>query len=321
MLPDLNRLKVFYHVYSLKSMNMAAKKLYLTQPGVSQHIKKLEVEIKTPLFIRRHKKIIPTRAADQLFEMVKPFIETLNSEIKNISKPMDHPYGLLRIGAPLEFGKTYFPAICHAFRKKYNQVTFKIRLEEPDQLLDMLNKGLLDFVVIDYFSAKDQFFGRPEHYQIEPLAEETFVLASSREYFENKMKKKVSFETLMLMDFITDEHEPVILKHWFWQYFKKSIPGVNIIMAIESHQALLTCVRLGMGLAITADHLIWNEIETGEIVPIFPTKEKVINKISLVQLRDKKPTRTENIFQSFFKKQLQACKIENNGNNENTEDT
>jgi len=321
MLPDLNRLKVFYHVYSLKSMNMAAKKLYLTQPGVSQHIKKLEVEIKTPLFIRRHKKIIPTRAADQLFEMVKPFIETLNSEIKNISKPMDHPYGLLRIGAPLEFGKTYFPAICHAFRKKYNQVTFQIRLEEPDQLLDMLNKGLLDFVVIDYFSAKDQFFGRPEHYQIEPLAEETFVLASSREYFENKMKKKVSFETLMLMDFITDEHEPVILKHWFWQYFKKSIPGVNIIMAIESHQALLTCVRLGMGLAITADHLIWNEIETGEIVPIFPTKEKVINKISLVQLRDKKPTRTENIFQSFFKKQLQACKIENNGNNENTEDT
>jgi len=83
--------------------------------------------------------------------------------IKNISRPMDQPYGLLRIGAPLEFGKTYFPAICHAFREKYNQVTFKIKFEEPDRLLDMLNMGLLDFVVIDYFSAKDQFFGRPEH--------------------------------------------------------------------------------------------------------------------------------------------------------------
>jgi DNA-binding transcriptional LysR family regulator len=308
MLPDLNRLKIFYHVYSLQSMNMAAKILYLTQPGVSQHIKKLEVEIKTPLFIRRHKKIIPTRAADQLFDMVKPFIETLGSGIKNISKPMDHPYGLLRIGAPLEFGKTYLPAICHTFRKRYYQVTFKIRFEEPDQLLDMLNKGLLDFVVIDYFSTKDQFFGRPEHYQIDSLAEETFVLASSKEYFENKMKKRVSFETLMSMDFITDEHEPVILKHWFWYYFKKSIPRFNIVMAIESHQALLNCVRLGMGLAITADHLIWNEIGTGEIIPIFPTKEKVINKISLVQLRDKKPTLTEETFQSFFKKQINIKK-------------
>ena len=306
MLPDLNRLRVFYHVYSLQSINMAAKNLHLTQPGVSQHIKKLEFEIKIPLFIRRHKKIIPTRAADKLFAMVKPFMETLGSEIKNISKPMDHPYGLLRIGAPLEFGKTYFPAICQAFRKKYNQVTFKIRLEEPDQLLDMLNKGILDFVVIDYFSAKDQFFGRPEQYKIDPLAEETFILASSKEYFENMMEKNISFETLMSMDFITDEHEPFILKHWFWQYFKKSISKFNIIMAIESHQALLNCVRLGMGLAITADHLIWNEIETGKIVSIFPTKEKVLNKISLVQLRDKKATLTEETFQTFFKKQIKA---------------
>ena len=308
MLPDLNRLKVFYHVYSLQSMNMAAKNLYLTQPGVSQHIKKLEVEIKTSLFIRQHKKIIPTRAADQLFDMIKPFIETLGSEIKNISKPMNQPYGLLRIGAPLEFGKTYFPGICHAFRKKYNQVTFKIRLEEPDQLLDMLNKGLLDFVVIDYFSAKDQFFGKPEQYQIDPLAEETLVLAGSKEYFKNKMNKKTSFETLVSMDFITDEHEPVILQHWFWHYFKKPVPKFNIIMAIESHQALLNCVRLGMGLAITADHLIWNEIETGKIIPIFPTKEKVINSISLVQLRGKKPTLTEDVFQIFFKKQIQTKK-------------
>ena len=306
MLPDLNRLRIFYHVYSLQSINMAAKNLHLTQPGVSQHIKKLEFEIKTPLFIRRHKKIIPTRAADKLFDMVKPFMETLGSEIKNISKPMDYPYGRLRIGAPLEFGKTYFPAICQAFREKYNQVTFKIRLEEPDQLLDMLNSGSLDFVVIDYFSAKDQFLGRPEQYKIDLLAEETFVLASSKEYFENTMKKNISFETLMSMNFITDEHEPFILKHWFWHYFKKSILKFNIIMAIESHQALLNCVRLGMGLAITADHLIWNEIETGKIVPIFPTKEKVLNKISLVQLRDKKATLTEETFQIFFKKQIKA---------------
>lgn len=304
MSPDLNRLRVFYHVYSLQSINMAAKNLHLSQPGVSQHIKKLESEIKTLLFIRCHKKIIPTQAADKLFNMIKPFMETLSNGIKNIAKPMNQPYGLLRIGAPLEFGKTYFPAICQAFRKKYNHMTFKIKLEEPDQLLEMLNKGSLDFVVIDYFSAKDQFLGKPEHYKIDPLTEETFILACSKEYFEHAMKKNISFETLISMDFITDEHEPFILKHWFWYYFKKSIPKFNIIMAIDSHQALLNCVKLGMGLAITADHLIWDEIKTGEIIPIFPTKEKVINKISFVQLKDKKNTLTEEIFQTFFKKRI-----------------
>lgn len=308
MLPDLNRLKVFYHVYSLQSMKEAAAALHLTQPGISQHIGKLEAEIKTLLFIRRHKKIIPTQAADKLFDLIKSFIETLENEIKDISKPMNSPCGLLRIGAPFEFGKTYFPDICHAFRQKYSQVTFNIRLEEPDQLLDMLNTGALDFAVIDYFSARDQFFGRPEQYKIDPLAEETFVLAGSRYYFENTMKKNISFESLSTMDFITDEHEPVILKHWFWHYFKKPVSKVNIIMAIESHQALLNCVRLGMGLAITADHLIWDEIKTGKIIPIFPSKEKVINQISFVQLTDKHPTLTEKAFQTFFKNRIKTKK-------------
>ncbi len=73
MQPDLNRLRLFFHVYRLQSIKMAAEVMFLTQPGVSQHIQKLESEIKTPLFIRRHKKIIPTRAADQLFKLVKPF--------------------------------------------------------------------------------------------------------------------------------------------------------------------------------------------------------------------------------------------------------
>ncbi len=304
MLPDLNRLKVFYHVYRLNSIKMAADTLFLTQPGISRHIQKLESEINTPLFIRRHKKIIPTRAADTLFLFVKPFIEDLAQRIDHISKPMNQPFGLLRIGAPLEFGKTYLPGICSNFRKTYNQVRFKIIFEEPDRLLEMLNSNVIDFSILDYFSAKDQFLGRPEQYRIRRLARETFVLACSQKYFQMRLNNDISFESLVAQDFLTDEHEPVILKHWFWHYFKKTIPKVNIVMAIESHPALLECIRLDMGLAITAYHLIQKEVEKGVIVPIFPGKDKVINQISLVQLRGKQPTLTEVVFQEFIMEQV-----------------
>jgi len=307
-MPDLNRLKIFFHVYSLQSINLAAKSLFLTQPGVSQHIKKLESEIKTPLFIRSHRKIIPTRAGDKLFDMIQPFMENLDNEIKNISKPMEQPYGLLKIGAPLEFGKRYFPPICHAFRKKHNQVSFKIFREEPNKLLKRIDKGELDFAVIDYFSAKDQFFGKPDRYKIEPLAEENFVLACSKEYFEQKMQNKIDFESLVSMDFITDENEPFILKHWFWHYFKKSISKLDIIMTIESHQALLHCIRLGMGLGITADHLIRKDIKKKELISIFPDQSKVINKISLVQLKGKTLTLTEKTFQVFLTDRIKRKK-------------
>ncbi len=308
MQPDLNRLRIFYHVYRLQSIKMAAEVLFLTQPGVSQHIQKLESEIKTPLFIRCHKKIIPTQAANQLFKLVKPFMETISDQMQYITSPMNEPCGRLRIGMPLEFGKTYMPAICNDFRQTHVKVSFKIRLEEPDQILDMVNQGDLDFAVIDFFSAKDQFLGRPEQYRIQPLASETFVLVCARSYFENRMQNDISYESLIEQDFLTDEHQPIILKHWIWHYYKRTISNINIVMAIDSHQALLRCVRLGMGLAITADHLIKEDVEKGLIVPIFPTKDRVINQMSLVRIREKKLTLTEEVFQAFLIDRLQEQK-------------
>lgn len=305
MIPDLNRLKIFYHVYQHQSVKKASDVLFLTQPGVTKHIQKLEAEIKTPLFIRQHKKMIPTLAADRLYDITEPFLRSLESGIPQISLPMNEPFGQLRISAPLEFGKQYLPGICHEFRKRYDRVSFRIVFEEPDEQLKMLEKGEVDFSILDFFSAKDQFTGRQHQYRVDPLVRETFVLACSSGYFRERMNGSTSFETLLKQDFLTDEHEPVILRHWFWYYFKKPLPELNMIMAIESHPALLECIRLGMGLAITADHLVWNEVLSGKIKTILPKEGQVINQISLVGLKNKALTRTEEVFSQFLKSRLQ----------------
>ncbi len=299
MYPDLNRLKVFYYVYQSNSIIKAAEKLYISQPAVSQQIKKLETEIKTPLFTRLHKRIVPTSAAHRLFGTVSPFLEQLACEIDNISTPMDRPYGTLKIGAPIIFGTTYLPRICHAFRTKYPDVRFTVKFGESDEILDLLNKGELDLALIDFFS--QQLPGKPELYKIESLMLENFILACSREYYENRVKKDISFENLISLDYLTDENDPIILRHWFWFYFNKTIPNLNIVMAIEAHQALMACIRKGMGMAISSYHLFAEEIEQGQIIPIFPNREKLINTISMVSLRASIPTVTRKTFQSFLK--------------------
>ncbi|MCP4022506.1 MAG: LysR family transcriptional regulator [Desulfobacteraceae bacterium] len=304
MLPDLNRIKVFYYIYTHESTIKAAEKLYITQPAVSQQLRKLESEIKVPLFTRLHKKIIPTAAGHKLYAAVKPFIENLECEVQTISTPMDRPYGLLRIGTPTVFGTKYLPRICHNFRKQYQDVRFSIKFEESDVLLDLLHKGDLDFALIDYFSPHDQLCGRPELYRIEPLIEENLILACSNRYFEGKIKNDLSYDHLVKMDFLTDENEPIILKHWFWLYFQKPVSNLSMVMAIEGHHALMSCIKQGMGLGITSLHLFAKEIENGSIIPIFPTQSKLINNVSLVSLQAKVETITEKKFQDYLKKQF-----------------
>ena len=110
MLPDLNRIKVFYFIFASKSVALAASELNITASAVSQSLTKLEAELHVPLFTRLHRKLVPTSAGKALFSIVSPFIRDLEEGIGKILQAKQVPSGMLSIGSPIEFGKSYFPA-------------------------------------------------------------------------------------------------------------------------------------------------------------------------------------------------------------------
>ena len=91
MIPDLNRLKIFYYIYQNRSVAKTANHLRLTQPAISQHLRKLEDEIKISLFVRSHRTMIPTSAGEKLYDVVAPFLDKLPENIKQIQMPMNSP--------------------------------------------------------------------------------------------------------------------------------------------------------------------------------------------------------------------------------------
>jgi DNA-binding transcriptional LysR family regulator len=80
-------------------------------------------------------------------------------------------------------------------------------------------------------------------------------------------------------------------------------------MTLDSHEALLSGLKLGMGLGIATAHLIWDEIQSGELVPITTARKNLVNMISLVQLQDKVPTLTEKTFRDFMLAEVQKDDI------------
>lgn len=67
---DLNLLKVFAAVYSLKNLTHAGERLALTQPAVSRSLERLHHLFKERLFYRTEGEMRPTRTA----EIIAPFI-------------------------------------------------------------------------------------------------------------------------------------------------------------------------------------------------------------------------------------------------------
>lgn len=304
MLPDFNRLKVFYYIYTRNSIVAAARELHLSQPAVSQQLQKLESEIEAPLFIRLHKKLIPTEAAKRLFDLVQPFVDELREGIEHIRQPLDRPAGLLRIGAPREFGKEYLPPMIYRFRQQYPEVRFAFRFDEPAPLLIMLREGELDFALADVFSSKGQFVETPHLFSVEQLISEELILACSRDYYQKEIAGDHSCAHLASKNFMGEEHDLMLLTHWFRHHFDKTITKLNLVMTTNNHEALLSGLRLGMGLGLTSAHLVFDELSDGSIVPIETSKRNAKIWISLVQLQDKVPSLTEKTFISHLKQEM-----------------
>lgn len=307
MLPDLNRLKVFYYIYATRSVVAAAGKLNITASAVSQQLKKLEYEIKTPLFTRLHKKLVPTIEADRLFDLVNPFFDTLAAGLRNIHQARLKPSGILRVGAPDEFGKAYFPEIVASFRQAYPEVTFALTLGNPSLLLPMVGEGKLDLALVDVFLTQSRIHGDLGIFSIEPIFDEEVILACSSDYCEDILRKDFSFNNLMANNFISYLPTASELHNWFKHHFRKTSIHPTIVMTVDSIQAVISCIRRHMGMGIIVSHLVNEDIRSGKIVPVTTGHKEIINRISLVQLQDKIPSLTDKTFQRHFKAAMQKA--------------
>lgn len=301
MLPDFNRLRVFYYIYQSKSVTLAANQLNITSSAVSQALNKLEGELNVPLFTRLHKQLVPTSSAEHLYEVIDPFIHQLTREIEQMHKAKEVPSGMLRIGSPIEFGKSYFPRIFAAFRRQYPEVVFTMKLGDPSEIFPMIRSGELDFGLVDVFLTRDQIYEDFGIYSIEPLINEVVVMACSKGYYENRIKADHSFENLVGQSYISYQKSSLTLRNWFKHHFNKFSLDLNRVLTVDSHQAVITGIKHDLGMGVIASHIVRKDIQNGEIIPIKTKKKDVINRISLVQLLDKIPGLTEKTFIAFLK--------------------
>ena len=63
----LNLFKIFYYVAKYKSFTKAAECLFITQPAISQSVKKLEEQLNVELFKRKNKGVELTEAGEVVY--------------------------------------------------------------------------------------------------------------------------------------------------------------------------------------------------------------------------------------------------------------
>lgn len=81
---EIRQLNYFITVAETKNYSHAAKSLFVTQPTLSQSIKKLEQELNTALFIQNGRQLQLTEAGEILYQRGKTLLKDFNLLLEEI---------------------------------------------------------------------------------------------------------------------------------------------------------------------------------------------------------------------------------------------
>ncbi|EGR3108868.1 LysR family transcriptional regulator [Vibrio parahaemolyticus] len=238
------------------SFNAAARKLNTTSSAISKRIQWLEDKIGVQLLKRTTRSISQTEAGALFYERAKVQLDSWQSVLDETRSVNQSPAGLLKIGATLAVGSKFLVHYLDDFLEKYPDITLQLTTTLPGQLpelsldlfisrqLEQLNS--LSFKATPLFEHKAQFYAAPSYLEkygtpqnVEELTKHNILIWGEKPAREIK----------------TNRGKRVSLSGNF---------------ATTNPEALFHGAKRGMGILMTNNVMIKDDLKSGALVPILP---------------------------------------------------
>lgn len=135
---DWALLRSFLAVADHGSLSGAARQLQLTQPTLGRHVEALEAQLRTKLFTRSARGLIPTEAALELLPHARLMASTAAALARAASGEAEDERGTVRVAASDIIGAEVLPPIIAAFRRAHPQVDVELVLSNRNE--DLLQR-------------------------------------------------------------------------------------------------------------------------------------------------------------------------------------
>jgi DNA-binding transcriptional LysR family regulator len=238
------------------SFNGAARRLNTTSSAISKRVHWLEERIGVQLLKRTTRSVTQTEAGALFYQRAKDSLDRFQSIIDETRSVNETPAGLLKIGATIAVGSKFLVQYLNDFLTQYPdiriQLTTTVPGAMPDSNLDVFISRDLDTLNtlsikqtplfeqrIGFYAAPSYIakFGEPQ--TVESLKQHNILIWGERPQREYKISK----------------NQRIMLSGNF---------------ATTNPEALFYAAKSGMGVLISNDIMIKEDVKTGALIRILP---------------------------------------------------
>lgn len=153
---DSTEMRILHALATTGSLTSAAASLGLSQPAVSQRIKRVETRLAVPLIERQGRGIRLTTAGNILADHARTVVAEIDAALAAIDDLRGERGGTLRLVGFPSASATIVPAIMRQLAVQAPEVSLQYREAEPPSAIEMLRDGEVDCALIfDYEGAAE----------------------------------------------------------------------------------------------------------------------------------------------------------------------
>lgn len=240
---ELHQLAYFESVSRHLHFTRAAQELNVAQPSVSQQIRKLEIELGTPLFHRMKRHVALTEAGARLLPRVRAILQQLDEARSEVQELSGLQKGSLAVGAPPSVGTHLLPGALAAFTSRHPGIALSFREGGSRTLVRRLEEGELDLAVVI----------QPVRHPVletQPLLEEELLLAVPGSHRLASGRQRVRLEELRDEPFVMLREGAYDLRDQTLAACRRA--GFEPRVALDGGEmdSMLRFVAAGIGIAI-----------------------------------------------------------------------
>ena len=273
---DIRQLRYFLVIADEKQISAAAKKLYMSQPPLSQQLKNLETSVGEILFERSGKFLELTEEGKTLYKYalkITQMLEEAKIEVRDVGSGVD---GKLSIGINT-FSLANLDTVFHEYKKKYPKITYKIHQNESSLLCYLLKQREVEMALVRLPLEIDDF-------TLHHLHSESFYVVTSTD--ERLFDEEVTLEEISQYPLVLPSIKGLGVYYSIHEAFSKAKIEPNVIAEFSDLKLMMQLVSSNFGVAIVPESLIYLYKEYPVHVHKIQEAAELTGDIGLIWLKD-----------------------------------
>ena len=264
---EFKQLEAFVAVVDYGSFSEAARRLYLTQPTISAHIRSLEEELHSRLILRTTKKTTVTTRGYQLYDSAVRMLEIRNNLLENFTGSQKHMIDLAASTIPSSY---LLPELLAGFGTSHPDIYFHSIQTDSEEAIHRVLDGTVDLALVGQNTGDDSCI-------FTPFCQDTLVVAAPvTEHYLKLKEKSAEFQEFL--------HDPIIIREkgsgtkkemdLFLEKIGVTPSELNVIARMNNLESIKKSIVNGLGISILSARSVIDLEKTKQIL-LFPLEESV----------------------------------------------